>query len=86
LQLVFAEKSFRSMLTPLIKIVKNENSESTGLMPVLLAYEYLHSDIGNNIIEDLQCSRSSKTTSEICYAMSIAEITAEEREANLINK
>jgi hypothetical protein len=82
LELVFPEESFESMLKPLIKIVKDEKSESTVRILALFALENLHSNDGDAAIIEVGKSTSDKTIQKICIAMSVEDLTNNEMGAN----
>lgn len=79
LQQIFPSENFDVMLAPLAKIVKDENGETSARILSLFALESLHSDVGDAAIKDLQKSTTSKTLLEICNAMFIPDIVAEEK-------
>jgi hypothetical protein len=82
LELVFPEEPFESMLKPLIKIVKDEKSESTIRILALFALENLHSSEGDAAIKEVGRSTSDKTIQKICIAMSVEDITDNEMSPN----
>ena len=82
LEQIFPNENFDLMLYPLTKIVKDEKGETTSRILSLFALESLHSDIADAAIKDVYKSSSNKTILEICSAMSIQDMTAEEKLAN----
>ena len=78
LQQIFPEESFNSLLTPLMKVVNDESGETSARILALFAVESLHSDEGDAAIKDLQKSTTNKTLREICNAMFIPDLKAEE--------
>jgi len=78
LEQIFPEESFSAMLNPLIKIVKDEQGETASRILSLFALESLHSDIGDAAIMDLKNATSNETLREICSAMAVKDINAEE--------
>jgi len=85
LQQIFPNENFDLMLDPLTKIVKDEKGETSSRILSLFALEAFHSDIGDTAIKDLQNSTSNITLREICNAMFVPDITAEEK-LGYINK
>jgi hypothetical protein len=82
LEQIFPNENFDLMLNPLAKIVKDENVETTTRLLSLFALESLHSDIADAEIMNLQKSSNNKTILEICSAMSVEDMAAEEISAN----
>lgn len=80
LQQIFPEESFNSLLTPLINVIKDESSETSARILALFAVESLHSDEGDAAIRDVQKSTANKTIREICNAMFVPDLRAEELE------
>ena len=79
LQQIFPEESFSSMLNPLINVVKAENGETSTRILALFALESLHNDEGDAVIKEIQKSTTNNTIREICNAMFIPDIKAEEK-------
>jgi hypothetical protein len=83
LEQIFPNENFDLMLNPLTKIVKDENGETTTRILSLFALESFHSDVADASIKDVQNSTSNITLREICNAMTVEDMTAEEISANL---
>jgi HEAT repeat protein len=71
LEWTFPEEPFNSLLSPLIRIVKDENAETQLRLLAALALDGLHEDNGDAAIESVAKSSGNKSVQELCSALLI---------------
>lgn len=71
LEQVFPNYEFNSLLDELMKLVKNEKSETQVRILSAIALDGLHSDKGDKSIYEVAKNSKDKSVKDICIALSI---------------
>jgi hypothetical protein len=67
----FPEEPFISLMSPLIRIVKDETADTKVRLLAILALDGLHEDEGDAAIEAVAKSSGNKSVQELCSALLI---------------
>jgi len=71
LEWTFPEEPFESLVDPLILIVKDEKAETSARLLAALALDGIHSDTGDNAIENAAANSGNKSMKDLCSALLI---------------
>ena len=69
LEWTFPEQEFKSTISPLIRIVKDERGDTQARLLAVIALDGLHSDLGDEAITMTAKSSSNKSVQELCAAL-----------------
>jgi uncharacterized membrane-anchored protein YjiN (DUF445 family) len=69
LEWAFPEEEFKSTITPLIRIVKDEKGETHARILAAIALDGLHSDLGDEAIAIVAKSSTNKSVQELASAL-----------------
>jgi len=69
LEWTFPEQEFKSTISPLIRIVKDERGDTQARLLAIIALDGLHSDLGDEAITMTAKSSSNKSVQELCAAL-----------------
>ncbi len=72
LEWTFPEQEFKSTISPLIRIVKDEKGDTQARILAVIALEGLHSDLGDEAIALTAKNSSNKSVQELCAALIMA--------------
>ena len=69
LEWTFPDEEFKSTISPLIRIVKDERGDTQARLLAIIALDGLHSDLGDEAITMTAKSSSNKSVQELCAAL-----------------
>jgi uncharacterized membrane-anchored protein YjiN (DUF445 family) len=72
LEWTFPDEEFKSTISPLIRIVKDEKGDTQARILAAIALDGLHSDVGDEAITWTAKSSSNKSVQELCAALILA--------------
>ena len=68
----FPDEEFKSTISPLIRIVKDEKGNTQARLLAAIALEGLHSDLGDEAITMTAKNSTNKSVQELCAALILA--------------
>jgi hypothetical protein len=69
LEFVYPEEPFSAFLTPLVETLKNENEVTQVRILSAIALDQLHSETGDQVIEDVAKISTNQSVKELCTAL-----------------
>jgi len=71
LEWTFPDQEFKSTISPLSQIVKDENGDTQTRLLAAIALDGLHSDLGDDAITFTAKSSNNKSVQELCAALTL---------------
>jgi hypothetical protein len=69
LEWTFPEEEFKSTISPLIQLLKDEKGDTQVRLLTAIALDGLHSDLGDEAIASVAKSSNNKSVQELCAAL-----------------
>jgi uncharacterized membrane-anchored protein YjiN (DUF445 family) len=69
LEWTFPDQEFKSFISPLVNIVKNEKGDTQARLLAAIALDGLHSDVGDDAIGIVAKDSNNKSVQELCDAL-----------------